>query len=47
MFFVDAKIIDKIKYAPVAELADALDFGSTTSVKELLISGFPVFIYED
>jgi len=25
----------------VAELADALDFASSTSVKELLITGFP------
>ena len=29
------------KYAAVAELADALDFASSTSVKELLITVFP------
>ena len=36
-----------IKYAPVAELADALDLGSVLYVILLLITVFAVFIYED
>ena len=36
-----------IKYAPVAELADALDLGSVLYVILCLITVFAVFIYED
>ena len=36
-----------VKYADVAELADAPDLGSVLYVILLLITGLSVFIYED